>query len=246
MSKRTLILALAALGATVWLATGCGGDDAEAPATTGSTAATVTPKATTAGDPVVDGVRATSYAADLTDGRFLGKKDAPLTLEIYEDFQCPYCLRFTAQVEPFLFEEYVKTGKVRVEFRHFVIIPPESQKAALGAQCAAAQDRFWEYHRALFLVQAEAGQHKSEKVNVGRFADAELERLAGGIGLDVAAWKTCFQAQATADAVAADVRAGRSAGITGTPSFVLNGSAVARVPSDQAGWRQLLDAALKK
>lgn len=245
MSKRVLVLVLALAGAAVALAApACGGDDDGGGDPT-ATSPAGSPSGST-GDAVVDGMRATSYASDLTDGRFIGKADAPLKLEVFEDFQCPYCLRFTASMEPLLIEEYVKAGKVRIEFRHFVIIGAESQKAALGAQCAAAQDRFWEYHRALFLVQAEAGQHKTEKVNVGRFADAELERLAGQVGLDVAAWKTCYQAQATADVVAADIRAARAAGLGGTPGFILNGKAVSRVPGDAAGWRQILDAELKK
>jgi protein-disulfide isomerase len=206
---------------------------------------TATPAATETGDAVVRAVRGLTFDASLAKGRVLGKPDAPVRLEVFEDFQCPFCLQFTATMEPFLIREYVNTGKVRIEFRHFPILGRESVAAAMGAQCAAEQGRFWPFHKALFLTQAEAGQHTTERLNVGRFSNESLARLAGDVGLDAAAWKLCYEAGAPQATLEADLRAARDAGLRGTPSFIVNGTALPGVPSSEANWRQILDQAAR-
>ena len=97
----TALLAGAVLGLSA-----CGGDDGASPAPTAATAA------------ASDGLSA--IPQDLADGFALGKKDAPLTLVVYEDFQCPFCLRYTTAFESMLVEDYVKPGKLRIEFRRLL------------------------------------------------------------------------------------------------------------------------------
>ena len=183
----TALLAGAVLGLSA-----CGGDDGASPAPTAATAAATTAAAS-------DGLSA--IPQDLADGFALGKKDAPLTLVVYEDFQCPFCLRYTTAFESMLVEDYVKPGKLRIEFRNLPILGPESVAAARGAVCAAAQNRFWQYHHRLFSEQLKAGQLTSEKLNVGRFSNQALRTIAEETGLSALQWQACFDDPASLQVV---------------------------------------------
>ncbi len=145
-----------------------------------------------------------------------------------------------------IMDEYVKSGKIKLEFKHFPILGAESVYAAAGAACAAKQETFWEYKKLLFLVQAEAGQLTAEKVNVGRFSQQELTKYAKETGMDEAAFSTCFLDPATVELLTADVVAGQAAGIRGTPGFILDGVAQAGQPNSLDGWRKLLDDAIAR
>ncbi len=195
---------------------------------------------------VVEAIEAShdAFPFDLADGYALGDPDAPLTITVHEDFQCPHCLDYTATVEPNLIAEYVVSGQVRILFRHFPILGAESVAAAIAAECAARQDRFWEMHFELFLVEARAGQFTGEKTNVGRFSDAALADLADTVGLDPTEFATCYAADDTLETVAGDASAARAAGLTGTPGVLFNGVPVGGNPGSLANWRLLIDSAL--
>lgn len=239
---------VAVLGAAAMFAS-CGGsgDDGGTTTTTTSTGDAASPTATAtlplptpAGIPGIAALEAMDYPDELTDGYFFGSPDAPLTLTMFEDFQCPYCLAFTLGHEPVIVEEYVLTGKVRLEFQNLPILGVESVNAAFVAECAAKEDLFWPLHRELFATQARAGQLSEEQLNVDRFAVGPLSDIAIGVGVDGAALTACISDPATRDALVAQSQRAATNGITGTPSFLLNGAPV-RTPRDAAGWRELLD-----
>lgn len=242
MKAWPLIAALAV--PLVGLLVSCGGDSpsSKEPArTTPSRTATATP---TSG--IAAALENLDLPLDLASGLSLGKQDAPVTIAVFEDFQCPHCLRYTALIEPAIIDEYVTPGRVRLEFHNLSFLGPESVQAALAAWCAGEQDQFWPYHKQLFLVQAEAGQATSEKLDVGRFSDTALRQYAADLGLDTAAFEACYSSTAAAEGVRADLRQAQSLGLRGTPSFVINGQPLATSPSSLAEWRKFLDQALAK
>ena len=182
---------------------------------------------------------------ELQQGLALGDPDAPVTIVQFEDFQCPFCLRYTAEREPFLVDEYVKAGLVRIEFRNFPILGRESALAAIAGVCAGGQNRFWEYANRLFTLQAEAGQSSNERLNVGRFAEDELLAVADDLGLDTDEFAECQASEEAIGVVDAHVRDGRQIGITGTPGFVINGRALAGgSPTTDEAWANLIDPLL--
>jgi protein-disulfide isomerase len=182
---------------------------------------------------------------ELADGKFLGEEDAPITLTSYEDFQCPFCLRYSAEDEPELIQEFVKTGEVRLEFKHLPILGTESLRAAKASVCMAEQNKFWDFQNRLFLTQAEADQFNDEQIDVGRFSDENLRQYAIDLGADATAYDTCFASQATLDTVQADMAEASSFGIQGTPGFAINGRPLGSgAPSDIEGWRTLFDQVL--
>lgn len=237
--------ALALLLALLLLAA-CGGDD-DAPEATGSPgeeessgnpAGGASPDdapANPAGDPsVAEAIEGLEFPAELIDGNTIGDPDAPLHLVVYEDFQCPHCLAFTAEVEPVLLAEFVREGDLLLEVRHFPVMGSASAGAAVAAECARQEDAFWEYHRQLFLQQA----------NGGPFTAEAFESIAGDLGLDEAAFGQCLRSDESVATVSDEAQEARTAGITGTPGFILDGETLASAPADAGAWRTLLQEQL--
>lgn len=162
---------------------------------------------------------------DLADGRALGRADAPVTLEVWSDFQCPACGQFAELVEPQLVRTYVTTGTLRLVIRDAAFqgarvgaAYDESVEAGAGARCAAAQGRFWPFHDWLFANQV--GE------NEGAFRDERLRAIATAAGLDVVAWDACRATGEQQTAVRAETQQGVGRGVSATPTLYLNGEAI--------------------
>ncbi len=153
------------------------------------------------------------------DGYALGSSDAPVMVEVYEDFQCPYCERFTQLVEPQLVETFVRPGIARLVFRDLPFLGEESRWAAVAGRLASQQDRFWPMHDYLFANQL--GE------NVGGFTPDRLMAMAQAAGLDMDAFIAGLQVP-VARTLYAEIEAGArqsasSLGINATPTVVVNG-----------------------
>ena len=140
------------------------------------------------------------------EGASIGKKDAKATLTLFEDFQCPFCLRFTVTFESTIME-YVRAGKLRLEYKNFPILGVESVKAAVAAQCAAKQNVFWPFHQRLFTEQVKAGQLTKEQLNVNRFSDQNLATYAAEAGANATQFQACYGDAATISLVQDEIRA---------------------------------------
>ena len=159
---------------------------------------------------------------DPANPRALGPANAPVTVEVWSDFQCPACDEFATVIEPDLISQYVATGKVHLIYRDFAFIDQgaadgESQQAAAAARCAG--NKFWPFHDYLFENQNPAGENK------GRFTPAFLASVADAVGADRTAYDACM-ANGAADMVAAvkaETAQGQAAGVSQTPTIALNG-----------------------
>ena len=148
------------------------------------------------------------------DGNTAGDPNAPIKIEEFSDFQCPFCDRFVKQTEAQLVSAYVDTGKVYFVYRSFgEFIGPESRAAAEAAYCAGDQNKFWEMHDILFANQTAE--------NAGDFTDKRLTAFAESIGLDMGKYNNCVSANTYSSRVDQDAKDGLTAGIKATPSFVL-------------------------
>ena len=112
-----------------------------------------------------------------TDGRVEGDPSAPIRIIAWEDFQCPFCGRFSTETEPLLREEFVDTGIASFEFRHLAFLGIESVRAAEASECANEQGFFWEYHDILFLRQGDENAGVYSDGNMKRFASQMAEAL---------------------------------------------------------------------
>jgi protein-disulfide isomerase len=158
------------------------------------------------------------------DGVHMGDPNAPVKLDVYEDFQCPRCKDFSEQIEPSLVANDISTGKVYYTFKEFPFIDnsvptQESHQAANASMCAADQNRFWDYHDMLFA--------NWNGENQNNFSDKRLVAFAEQLGLDMTKFNSCFNNNSFRDQINADLAEGQSIGVTGTPSVFVNGTEVA-------------------
>jgi len=149
------------------------------------------------------------------DGSSLGLPSASVTIEIWADFQCPYCGLQAHGIEPSIVRDQVATGAARLVFRDFAFLGPESTDAAVAARCAEAQGRFWDYHDLLFASQ--------QGENQGAFARKNLLGLGRFAGLDEVAFAACLDDPSIAKAVADETAEGRGHGIESTPTLRISG-----------------------
>lgn len=244
--RRVGLTAGVVLAALVLLA--CGGDDDDGDSgdsntrtASGPTIASVSGKGSPQSE-LGKKVNAAKVPEALAEGTRIGKADARVTIEMFEDFGCPHCLEFTAQVEPILMEEYVAKGKVALVYRFFAL-RQLTAAAAIAAACAAEQDEFWPYHRELFIAQAEANDKKGPALTTA-FGVDNLEKIATGVGLDLAAYNACTTSDRPVAVVSGDVRRANELSLPGTPWFVINGESV-EPPETADDLRKLLDGLLK-
>jgi len=137
-----------------------------------------------------------------------GPGDAPVTLVEYADFECPYC----GQAEPIVRELLADFGDIRYVWRHLPLrdVHPNAQLAAEAAEAAARQGAFWDMHDLLLRHQ-------------GALLAPDLTTYAEGLGLDVTRFMSDLRRHAGAARVAQDVSSADLSGVSGTPTFFLNG-----------------------
>ncbi|HIQ04271.1 MAG TPA: DsbA family protein, partial [Anaerolineae bacterium] len=166
-----------------------------------------------------------------------GASDAPVTIVEFSDYQCPYCQRFYRETKPLLDERYITTGKVRFVYKDFPLdrIHPQARTAAEAAECAGAQGSYWPMHNRIF-------EGKAEWENQAQAADV-FKGYAAELGLDTAAFNDCLDSGIYAAEVQADLEEGQRAGITGTPSFFINGRRLIGAQPFEA-FVQIIEAAL--
>lgn len=162
-----------------------------------------------------DAGNAPNVEITLDGAQILGDENAPVTIIEWSDFQCPFCGRHSLQTQPSIVQNYVDAGKVKIVFKHFPLdsIHPQATPAALASECAGEQGKFWEFHDLLFE-------------NQGSLSVANYKKWAADLSLDTAKFNSCLDDQKYADKVKADLQEGLSAGIRGTPGFLVNGQLV--------------------
>jgi protein-disulfide isomerase len=156
------------------------------------------------------------YSGIPRNGTALGKSNAPVTLYLYEDFQCPFCGRFDREMFPDLVDDYVRDGKVRVVSETMAFLGPDSVTAARAAFAAGEQNRYWPYHTLLFENQGEE--------NSGYVTDDFLRRLAEQTpGLDVKKWEDQRSGNSFVKELQAVQSKAQASGVNSTPTLIFKG-----------------------
>ena len=171
--------------------------------------------ATTAGASDSTGSTVAAAIGQPVDRNVMGDPNAPVLIQAYEDFQCPHCQDFTAAMESTIRNDLVAPGIARFEFLNRFVIGPDSVTAAEAAQCAADQQRFWEYHDALFAALRSNPQTAQNTAN--------LKRIAGDIGLDTGAFNQCLDSNKYYEELLRADSDASAKGINSTPSVFING-----------------------
>ena len=156
------------------------------------------------------------YSGIPQDGTTLGKGNAPVTVYLYEDFQCPYCGQFSRGMYPKLVDNYVRNGKVKLVSEPLAFLGPDSVTAARAALAAGEQNRYWPYYSLLFAHQGEE--------NSGYVTDDFLRGLAEKTpGLDVGTWEDQRAGNSYTPELQAVQSKAQGSGINSTPTLVFKG-----------------------
>jgi protein-disulfide isomerase len=158
------------------------------------------------------------------NGAVLGDADAPVTIVEFSEFQCPYCGSFYNDAYQEIKEKYVDTGKVKIVFRNFPLgFHAGAYPAALAAECVREQggdEAFFALHNIIFENQATL--FSSGDVAV---INEELAGYAEKISdIDMDKYDECVGSDKYNDEISTDMKDGESFGISGTPSFLVNGT----------------------
>ncbi|HEY79967.1 MAG TPA: hypothetical protein EYP25_01945 [Anaerolineae bacterium] len=146
----------------------------------------------------------------------MGDPNAPVTIVEFSDYQCPFCQRHFQQVLPQLKKDYIDTGKVRYVFKDFPLsFHKQAMPAAMAAECAGEQGKYWEMHDKLFSER--------DKWNENPDVNNVMKQFAKELGLDEKPFNACFDSEKYKDEILADQQEGMAAGVQGTPAFFING-----------------------
>ncbi len=159
----------------------------------------------------------------------MGNKDAKVTLIEYGDYQCPFCGRFFTQVEPNLIEDYVNTGKVKFVYRDLAFLGPESIASAEAAECSKDQNKFWQFHDALYTEEIKDGEEHNGNLNRDLFI-----KLAKQVGMNTNDFVKCYDGKKYSEAVENSVQTSQKTGINSTPT-----SFITRATSEVASFIKL-------
>jgi len=164
------------------------------------------------------------------NGQTLGDPNAKVTIDTFEDFQCPACKSFSESIEPTIIQNLVATGKAKYTFHNYPFIDGsttsssgESDQAANASMCANEQGKFWDMKAIMFT--------NWNGENQGGLGNSRLEAMAESIGLDMTSFNNCFDANKYRNDIQADFDLGLKMGVSGTPSVFVNG-----VRAGQAGY----------
>ncbi|MBI4162891.1 MAG: DsbA family protein [Candidatus Aenigmarchaeota archaeon] len=182
-------------------------------------------------------VQQPTVAASPDDDPVIGDANAKVTIIEFSDFQCPFCGRFYDQTLGQIKKDYIDTGKAKLVFRDFPLsFHPNAQKASETAECAKEQNKFWEMHDTLFTKQGEWSSLDSAA------ASAKFKEYAKSVGLTTA-FDSCLDTGKTAAEVQKDFTDGSGYGVSGTPTFYINGKELVGA-QPYSVFKQAIDQAL--
>jgi protein-disulfide isomerase len=159
---------------------------------------------------------------ELSNQPMLGDENAPVEIAVFEDFKCPACQFFDAEVMPQITRELIDTGQAKIYFLNFPFIGPDSTTAAIAGECVYNQDNaaFWEYKTYVFRSQGPESQEWATPATLAEIARANVPSI------DADALQSCIEDETYAEQVTSDRDMGNSAGVGGTPTVFVNGTAL--------------------
>ena len=144
----------------------------------------------------------------------LGDLNAPLTMIEFGDYQCTFCKKFFHETEESIITNYVETGKVKILFKDFIVVPGnDSVNAANAAHCANDQEMFWQYHSTLY--------NNWDGEGTGWASFERLHQFASTLGLDMDKFSECMSKSKWKELVDSSKVDGRTLGVSATPTFFI-------------------------
>jgi protein-disulfide isomerase len=200
------IVGAAVLVAVVVILVATGGGHKSGPAKAGSPKATETTRSVNA---LIGGIP--------QNGTVLGDPKAPVTLQYFADLECAFCREFTVGALDSIVPRWVRTGKVKIEYRNLETATREPEvfrSQQVAALAAGKQNKLWNFAETFYREQGEEGS--------GYVTDQFLQKIAEQVpGLNLATWTTDRNEAGLASQIATDSQLAGAQGFTGTPSFLI-------------------------
>jgi len=171
--------------------------------------------------------------------KFLGQENAKVVFVDFSDFQCPFSKKFYTDIFPNLKKDYIDTGKIKYVYKDFPLnFHAQAFKAAMAAECAGEQNKYWEMHNKLYESQSEWSTSANP--------DETYLGYAKAISLDTTKFTSCVSSEKFKDEINGDRTDGVSATVKGTPTLFINGIATRGVPKNYDQFKTNIDSALTK
>lgn len=179
-----------------------------------------------------------SAPVTVSTGQFpaLGKDSAPVTVIEFADLRCPFCEQFYQQVGKQIIKDYVNTGKVKFYFRDFAFLGPASTLAGQALYCAQQQGKFWAFHDWAY-------ENQPDESNTAFYDADKLATYAANLGMNKSKFTTCLNSSDAVASVQQDLSDGQAAGVNGTPTVFVNGTAIVGA-QPYANFKAAIDQAL--
>jgi protein-disulfide isomerase len=162
---------------------------------------------------------------DIEGEPMIGNPDATVTVVEFSDYECPFCARWHSESYNLLKTEYIDTGKIKFVYKDFPLnFHPSAKLSAIAANCVFDQlggEAYFTYHSTLFENQRQF----STQAQLTQWS-TDLKIWALDLGVDSSAYDTCTSDPAQAAEVDADLAEGAALGVSGTPSFLINGNLI--------------------
>lgn len=167
-----------------------------------------------------------------------GNTNAKVTIVEFADFRCPFCEQFFTNTESQLIKDYVDTGKVQFYFRQYAFLGSASTVAADAAECANDQGKFWDFHDYLY-------KNQPAETDTSMYNTDTLTQAAVSLGMDGPTFSNCLNNKTDDAKAAKDMSDGQAAGVSGTPTFFVDGMSLVGAQPYSA-FQTLIDQELAK
>ena len=174
-------------------------------------------------------------------GIYLGKPNAPVRLVEFADLQCPFCREYTLQTLPQLVQDYVRTGKVRMEFRNLSFIGDDSVTAGRSASASGEQSKLWNFVDVFY--------HNQGEENSGYVTQQFLDKIYNAAGVNAAQATAFAQTPAALRPLATANAMADTEGVSSTPTILIakRGGSLQKLnagPTDVNAFKSAIDSAL--
>jgi protein-disulfide isomerase len=179
----------------------------------------IVPSIQSAVAPAGDFIKVEAQDWPTANGSAIGNRDSSVVVDVFEDFKCSACKKYTETIEPSIIQNHAITGEIYYVIHNYPFLDDgitvkDSDRAAVASLCAAAQNRFWDYHKILYA---------NLNYSPNEFSIKRLTAFADSLGLDMNAFDACLDQKETQEVINADIELGKNLEVTGTPSVYVNG-----------------------
>lgn len=177
---------------------------------------------------------------NVDNGHFpvLGQDGAKVTIVEFADLRCPFCDQFFKDTLPQIKKDYVDSGKVKIYWRSYAFLGPASTEASNAIECANEQGKFWDMHDYLY-------NNQPSESDTSMFTTDSMTTVAGTLGMNTDQFRSCLDSKKYDKNVSADLADGQKAGVSGTPTFFINGTSLVGA-QPYAAFKTVIDQELAK